>query len=248
MELIEIKDKIITEFEAGEAIKTLRTNVIFSGTDVKVIGLTSCYPSDGKTTISFNLAASLAQSGKTVALLDADLRRSVLMKYVNNRPQVVGLGHYLSGMCNLDELLRRTDVPNLFVAFAGGRVPNPAELLGSQRMYSLVEALRNQLDYVIIDTPPLGSVIDCAIMRPFIDGYIIVVNAQNNSYKTVRHIKAQLEKANGKILGVVLNKVDYSEQKYYYGGHYGKRYGRYSKDAYYGYGQAPEDNGGASKN
>lgn len=251
MDVVAIKDKVITEFDVAESIKTLRTNVIFSGTDVKVIGLTSCFPSDGKTTMSFNLAASLAQSGKRVALIDADLRRSVLMKYAANHPQIVGLGHYLSGMCTLEELLFKTDVPNLLVAFAGARVPNPAELLGSQRMSSLIEALRNQLDYVIIDTPPLGSVIDCAIMRPFIDGYIIVVNAQNNSYKTVRRIKAQLEKANGKILGVVLNKVNYSEQHYYYGKGYGK-YGKYAKYGkyggkygyygYYGYGQGDDPN------
>ncbi len=226
MEIVSIKDKLASEFSTVEAIRTLRTNVIFSGADVKVIGMTSCHPSDGKTTISLNLAASLAQSGKTVALVDGDLRRSVLIKYVGSHPRIVGLSHYLSGICNSDEPLYKTDIPNLFITFAGARVPNPADLLGSQRMTAMVEALRSQLDYVIVDTPPIGSVIDAAIMSPVIDGYIIVVNAQDNSYKMVRRVKAQLEKANGKILGVVLNKVSYEEQQYYYGKNYG-HYGKY---------------------
>lgn len=227
-----IKNKLVADFEASEAVKRLRTNVVFSGADVKVIGLTSCYELDGKTTVSFNLAASLAQTGKKVVLLDTDLRKSILIHYAERNTRISGLGHYLSGMADVEDIICATDVPNFNIIFAGARVPNPAELLGSDRFTTLIHSLRESFDYVIVDTPPLGRVVDCAIMSPMLDGILIVVNAQRNSYKIVRNVKSQLERANGKIIGIVLNKVDFGEKRSYYGGKYGK-YGHYYK-YYYG--------------
>ena len=199
MSSVSIKNKLVTDFESSEAIKRLRTNVIFSGADVKVIGLTSCYEMDGKTTVSFNLAASLAQTGKKVVLLDTDLRKSILVHYAERHTRLSGLGHYLSGMVEEEDILCETDVPDFSIIFAGARVPNP--------------------------------VVDCAIMSPLLDGILIVVNAQRNSYKVVQNVKSQLERANGKIIGIVLNKVDFGEKRSYYGGKYGK-YGYYYKYYY----------------
>ncbi|MCH5279572.1 MAG: CpsD/CapB family tyrosine-protein kinase [Christensenellaceae bacterium] len=235
MEFVSIKDRIAKEFMAAEAIKRLRTNVIFSGADVKTVGLTSCYESDGKSTISFNLAASLAQTGRHVVLLDTDLRRSVLMRNAVHNSHIYGLGHYLSGIKPVDNIIYGTDVPDFDIIFAGARVPNPAELLGSNRFSSLVKALRDSYDYIIVDTPPLGRVVDCAVMLPLLDGILMVINAERNRYKVAQNIKAQIEQANGKIIGVVLNKVNFEDKRSYYGD-YGGKYGKYGDKYGYGYG------------
>lgn len=221
MEKIEVKRFVSKEFQTAEALKTLRTNLMFSGPEVRAIGLTSFSASEGKSSISFQLAASLAQTGKQVLLLDADLRKSVLQSRLKVRGKIDGLSHYLSGMANVNETLNETDVPGLYIMFAGTRVPNAAELLGGNRFKKLISALKDTFDYVIVDAAPLGQVIDCAVMAPELDGTIIVVDTTYNSYKLERRIQNQLEKSGGKILGVVLNRVDFKDK----GGYYGKAYG-----------------------
>lgn len=229
MKTIKVSHLVSSEFHASEAIKALRTNLIFSGKDVRVIGLTSYGAEEGKSTISFQLAASLAQTGKKVLLLDADLRRSVMTAHLGISGRANGLSHYLSGLENVRELLCPTDLPGLYVLFAGARVPNSSELLGSESFKTLIPALKDAFDYVIVDTAPLGQIIDCAVMSPSLDGVLIVVNAAGNSSRLVRRVKQQLEMSGGKILGVVLNRVDMKERRGSYGKYYGKSYG-------YGYG------------
>lgn len=207
------------EFQVAEAMKILRTNLIFSGTDIQVVGITSYSASEGKSSISFQLAASLAQTGKRVLLLDADLRNSTLQSRLKVRTKIDGLSHYLSGMANVNELMHGTDIPGLYIMFAGIRVPNAVELLGSDRFKKLIPALRDVFDYVIVDTAPLGQVIDSAVIAPELDGTVIVIDTTNNSYKSERRIKHQLEKSGGKILGVVLNRVEPKGKAYNYGGY-----------------------------
>lgn len=221
MDKIAINRFVTKEFQSAEAVKALRTNLMFSGADVRVIALTSYSASEGKSTISFQLAASLAQTGKRVLLLDADLRKSVLQNRLKVRGKIEGLSHYLSGMSNVNELLKETDLPGLYILFAGVRVPNAAELLGSEEFKRLIPALRDVFDYVIVDAAPLGQVIDCAVMAPEMDGVIMVVDTTQNSYKLERRIQNQLEKAGGRILGVVLNRVDLKDRNSYYGMAYG---------------------------
>lgn len=223
--MIKIQNKLMNGFEVVEAVKALRTNVIFSGEEKRSIGLTSCGEGEGKTTISLNLAAALAMDGKRTVLLDSDMRRSVLAKYAGKRSRIDGLGQYLTGQCSINDILYATDVPNLYIIFAGTRVANPAELLGSNRLKGLVAALKTTFSYIVIDTPPLGRVIDCAIMAPVIDGLLILVNTEKNSYRAVQAVKLQYEKANGKILGVVLNKCNFKDKSSYYGRTYGYGYG-----------------------
>ena len=114
MEQIAIKRFIAKDFQTAEAIKTLRTNLMFSGADVKAVALTSVVASEGKSTISFQLAASLAQAGKRVLLLDADLRKSNLVSRFRVKTRVEGLSHYLSGMSNVNDLLYETDLENMY--------------------------------------------------------------------------------------------------------------------------------------
>lgn len=230
MEQIAVSRFITKEFQVSEAIKTLRTNLMFSGSKVRAIGLTSFSASEGKSTISFQLAASFAQAGKRVLLVDADLRKSVMASRMRIRGKVDGLSHFLSGQANASELLNETDIPGLYIMFAGTRVPNASELLGSENFKKLIPALKDAFDYVIVDAAPVGQVIDCAVMAPALDGIVMVVDTTHNSYKLERRIKQQLEMAGAKILGVVLNRVDMHDK----GGYYGKAYG-------YGYGYGEEE-------
>lgn len=221
MEKIAVSRFVSKEFQAAEAMKILRTNLMFSGSSVQAIGMTSYSASEGKSTISFQLAASLAMNEKRVLLLDTDLRKSVMQNRMKVRGKINGLSHYLSGMANVNELLCETDVPGLYIMFAGVRVPNAAELLGSESFKKLIPALKEVFDYVIVDAAPLGQVIDCAVMAPELDGVVMVIDTTHNSYKLERRIQNQLEKSGGKILGVVLNRVDFKDRGSYYGKAYG---------------------------
>lgn len=220
MEKIAVSKLIPKDFRTSEALKALRTNLIFSGTDVKVIGLTSYGAAEGKSTLSLQTAMAFAQMGKRVLLVDADLRRSVLPARLRMKNKVQGLSHYLCGQANASELIRETDLSGFYIMFAGARVPNSAELLGSDNFAKLLSALKDTFDYVIVDTAPLGQVIDCAVIAPWLDGVVMVVDATRNSYKLERRIKAQIEKAGGKVLGAVLNQVDLAERRGYYGRYY----------------------------
>lgn len=217
MEIINVSRMIPKDFRASEAMKTLRTNLIFSGPSVRVIGLTSYGAAEGKSTISFQLAASLAELGKRVLLMDADLRKSTLASRLKVRGNALGMSHVLTGQATLNETMLETDLPGLFVVLAGQRVPNSSELLGSKSFQKMLLALRNVFDYIIVDAAPLGQVIDCAVMAPELDGVVMVIDATNNSYKDELRVKNQLEKSGGKILGVVLNRVDPGSKKAYYG-------------------------------
>lgn len=220
---------------SSEAYKRLRTNIQFCGSDVKVIAITSTIPNEGKSSVSFNLAVSMADAGKRVIFLDTDLRKSVLVGRYKINKAVKGLTHYLSGVNQFDEVVYATNVDNLHVVFSGPVPPNPAELLGNKYFKNLVKQLRENYDYVIIDTPPVGSVIDAAIVAQECDGVILVVSSGEISYKAVQKSKDQMEKSNCRILGAVLNKVEIGK-----GGYYGKYYGRYYGKYYGNYGNYGE--------
>lgn len=225
MEKVAVNHLYPKEFRASEAMKTLRTNLVFSGASVRAIGITSFGPGAGKSTLSLQVALAFAQTGKRVLLIDADMRKSVLPTRLRVKGKVEGLSHYLSGLANVSELLRETDVPNMYIMFAGTRVPNSAELLSSENFTKLIPALKEVFDYIIVDTAPVGQVIDCAVIAQHLDGVAMIVDASKNSYKLERRVKNQIIKAGGKILGVILNRVDVKEHASYYG--YGKRYGGY---------------------
>lgn len=224
MQQIEIKHTQL-DYRTIEAYKTLRTNIEFSGNDIKVISVTSCMPNEGKSSITYELAASFAQNGKRVLLLDCDLRKSVLIRKHYKGKVRFGLVHYLVGKYPFEDVCCETDVKNLYMTFAGPVPPNPSELLGNQKFKELIEKAREEFDLVIIDTPPLGSVIDSAIISKLCDGVVLVIAAGGISYRFAQKVKDQLSKAGCHILGVVLNKVDMSKSAHY--GYYGKYYGAY---------------------
>lgn len=221
-----LKEDHEMDFRTREAYKTLRANLEFAGDDIKVIAVTSCTPNEGKSSISMNLAKAIAESGKKVILIDADLRKSVLVGRYKTGAVKYGLTHYLSGQKTFNEVYCNTNIKNLYVAFSGPVPPNPSELLGGKYFASMVKSLRSIFDYVIIDTPPLGSVIDSAIVAKQCDGSVIVIASNEISYKFAQKVKEQLEVAECRILGCVLNKVNLT-RKGYYGKYYGRYYGRY---------------------
>lgn len=234
-------DKITDlDFKTKEAYKTLRTNVQFCGNDVKIISLTSCVPNEGKSMVSFNLAISMAETGKKVLFIDADLRKSVLIGRYKINKAIKGLTQYLSGVEQLDDVRYSTNVKNMDLILSGPVPPNPAELLNNEKFTELLETARKEYDYVIIDTPPIGQVIDPAIVAQQTDGVIFLISQANISYKYAQKQIEQMRKSGCRILGAVLSKVDPEEKGGYYGGYYGK----YSKKGYgYGYGYGYGNNG-----
>ena len=212
------------DYRTNEAYKTLRTNIEFSGADNKAIVLTSSTPDEGKSTVSLGLAAALAEGGKRVLFVDADLRKSVLMGRHRVSQEVKGLSHYLSGQAALGDVVCSTQEEGLHVIYAGIVPPNPSELLGQDKFAHMIENAKKEYDYIIIDAPPLGSVIDAAVIAKACDASVLVIAANAVSYKFVRTVKDQLDKTGCPILGVVLNKVDMKQNKYY-GKYYGNYYG-----------------------
>ncbi|MCM1122226.1 MAG: CpsD/CapB family tyrosine-protein kinase [Eubacterium sp.] len=223
------------DYRVKEAYKTLRTNVEFCGSDVKVIVLTSCTPNEGKSSITMELARSFAEAGNKVLLIDADMRKSVLVGRYKTGGVRLGLSHCLVRKYGYKDVACRTNVPGLDMIFSGPVPPNPSELIGSDRFTELLETVRKNYDYIFIDTPPLGSVIDAAVAAKTSDGTILVVESNAVSYHFVQRVKDQLDKAGSRILGVVLNKVELNSRGYY--GHYGRYYGKYYGKYYGRYGE-----------
>ncbi|MBR0131638.1 MAG: CpsD/CapB family tyrosine-protein kinase [Lachnospiraceae bacterium] len=229
-------EKLDFEFDLGsnnrerEVYRTLRTNIEFTGLDNQVICVTSCTPDDGKTTVSFNLATALAEGGKTTLYVDADLRKSVLMQRLSIKKNPKGLSHYLSSQAALQNVIYMTKKQGFFVMPTGVFPSNPTELLGNGRLDQMVESAKKIFDYVIIDTPPLGNVIDAAVVAKSCDATLLVIASDVSSRTMVRGVVNQLKISNPNFLGVVLNKVDMKSNGYYgkkYGGYYGKGYSSY---------------------
>lgn len=206
-----------------EAINQLKTNIEFSGGDVKTILITSCGPNEGKSTVSFELARSLAEEGKNVCYVDADLRKTVFnTRYqVQTEQQIIGLSHILSRIPYVADAICKTNIANLDVILAGHMSPDPSALFKGQRMDQLMNLLKEHYDFAIIDIAPLGAVIDAAIVAPKCDGTLLVVANNETSARVAQKVKSQLELANARILGVVLNKVQVANDKYYY--YYGEK-------------------------
>lgn len=225
--LLQIKD-IQGDYGYDEAVRTLRTNLLFSGSNVKVILFTSSLPGEGKSSISFSVARSLAQIGKRTVLIDADIRKSILRQCFEAEGEIDGLSQYLSGQCTLEDIVLQTSDENLVLIFAGAYSPNPAELLEDDLCRRMFGTLRQEYDYIIVDTPPMANLADGAIVARNCDGAVVVIESGAVSYKLEQRVKKQLEKTGCRILGAVLNKVDIREKGYY--GKYGK-YGKYEYES-----------------
>jgi len=223
------------DFFTQEAYKVLRTNLQFCGQDVHVVSITSCHENEGKTTIALHLGKSLAELDKRVLVIDADMRKSVMVGRHSTEKNVTGLSEVLTGLATVEDSIYATQYNNLHIMFAGKYPPNPVELLSSPQFDTTLAAMRQRYDYIILDMPPLGQVIDAAVVAPKCDGTMLVMDTGSVRYRQAQEVVSQLNKSGGKILGVVRNNVSKSDRGYYSGKYYGKYYG---KKKYYGHNEA----------
>lgn len=229
-----IDEKSNSNYYIKESFNSLRANVLFLPKDVKVIVITSCLEHEGKSSISFDLCRNLAEAGKRVLLVDADLRKSVMMTRYTEEKGLKGLSHVLSGQATAEEAICPTSVGGMDILFSGPYPPNPTELVGNAAFGELIASYRDAYDYIIVDAPPLGLVVDAAVMAPACDGAILVVNVGHVKGRMAQQVKAQLEKSGKGILGVVLNHVDRKKTTggayAYAGSTYSDGYGYYASE------------------
>ncbi|WP_313586261.1 CpsD/CapB family tyrosine-protein kinase [Exiguobacterium sp.] len=204
----------------AEQYRTIRTNIEFMAVDreIQAILVTSATQGEGKSTTSSNLAVAYAQQGKKVLIIDTDMRRPTV-HYTFRVANGLGLSSLLTRQAEKDKAILPTKVDNLSILTAGPIPPNPAELLSSRAMEHLTEQLREEFDIIIFDAPPLLQVADSRITSKLTDGVVLVVGCTTSDRQRVLKAKEQLELAEAKILGVVLNRrelTDDSAYQYYY--------------------------------
>ncbi len=202
----------------AESFRTLRSNLQFSefGKNIKLIVITSTSPNEGKSEVSINLAASLAQQGKKVIIIDADMRKPTQHKLteLNNTE---GLSTFLLKKTGVDSINHLTinDV-NLDVLTSGPVPPNPAEMLASVSMEQTLKAFGDFYDYVIIDTPPLLATTDAQILASIADATLLVVDIKKTKRRQVIESRRRLDNVGAKLLGLVMNKINSHKDSYYY--------------------------------
>jgi polysaccharide biosynthesis transport protein len=217
----------------GEAFRSLRTSIMarYVGEGTKVMIVTSAQPLEGKTTTAANIAMALAYGGARVLLMDADMRRPGLhrpLRLTNDR----GLSQVLIGQARVRDVIQRTIDPNLLAITAGQIPPNPSELLASERMKTLLTNLAHgPFDWIVVDTPPVLAVTDAVILAPLVDGVTFVVGAEMTRRRLAERALETVMQSHPRMAAVVLNKVDFARNKYYYSRYYGHQYKSYYAQA-----------------
>jgi succinoglycan biosynthesis transport protein ExoP len=212
----------------AEAIRAVRTNVLFSSADegVRMIVVTSAGPGEGKSMFSSNLSVSLAQAGQRVLHIDADMRRPRVHE-IFEVAQEPGLSNLLVSDCKPSEAVRKTNVQNLCIMPAGMIPPNPAELLGSKRCAEYFATLSEHFDWIIVDSPPVLAVADASVLANSATGVVFVVGADQTSRHAAKAAVEQLRAVQAHVIGAVLNRADVERNPYYYSTYYRKEYSRY---------------------
>jgi succinoglycan biosynthesis transport protein ExoP len=230
----------------SEAYRSLRTNLQFTSVDypINTLLITSPSPGEGKSSVTANLGIVMAQSGRSVVLIDADLRRPNLHKILelSNRKGISTL--FVQPKLSLDGSLQPTAVPNLYVLPAGEVPPNPSELLGSAKMFEIIGRVKDHADLVIIDTPPIMAVTDSAVLAPRVDGVILVVRPGSTNLGAAKQAVEQLRRVGANLLGVVFNEVAINRSRYRYYRYKGYYYHYYNTKYYH---EDSEKNGNGSK-
>lgn len=203
MNLPEVKDYRLTE-----GLNQLKTNLAFCGKDIKVITITSSVQNEGKSLVAFDLSKTMAESGKKILMVDADLRKSVLAAKYHIQGIDKGLSHYLTGQAEIEDIIYETETEGFYLSVAGPLSPDPTSLLDSDQFQKFIDKVREDYDYVIIDAPPLEVVIDAVIIGKYCDGAVLVIEQGVIKRKVVQDVIKQLKRGKVRILGAVLNKVD----------------------------------------
>lgn len=222
------------EYSAVEAINTLATNLFFVGGSMKKILVTSCHPQEGKSFVAVNLMRTMASLGFKVVLVDADIRASALQGScdieirMTDRRKYKGLTGYLFGQCEIEEILAQTNIPGADMILAGRTVMNSLPLLNTERLSTLFEELAVNYDLVLIDAPPVGAIIDAAMIATLCDSALFVVQAGAVTVTELKEATSRIEKSGRPVVGYVINKFEakkhgdrsyYHKAEYYHGGH-----------------------------
>lgn len=213
------------DYSCSEALNTLCTNLSFTGSNVKKIMITSCQPREGKSFLAMNLMRALTGIGKRVVLVDADLRRSTHeSRYaIKSTGEKVGLSHYLAGLCAIEDIVYKTNIEGAYMVLCGKDVANSLALLSVPGFSELLDWLGANFDVVLIDSPPVGVIIDAAMIAKSCDGVLFVVSNDVVSRRELIDAKNQIVKTGCPILGCVMNKVSFESKRaksYYYKTYY----------------------------
>ena len=205
----------------SEAYRTIRTGIEFSNLDknLKIICITSSKKDEGKTTVLSNLGVSFAKIDKKVLLIDADLRNPSISKMFDTS-NTQGLMDILLGKRNIQDCGKKTKQENLYILTGGTIPPNPAEVLSSKKMSEFIESIKDEYDYIFIDSPPVGVVSDASIISAYSDGVIFVVGANEVDSNLAKIAKERLDSVKANIVGVILNKFKTDTNSEYYNYYY----------------------------
>ena len=224
---IELVPHFFPNSRLAESYRSIRTALLLSSADspVKTVAVTSAMPGEGKTVTAANLAVTLAQSGKTVVVVDADLRRPRQHRIFKVK-NTFGLTTYLTDSVEIRDVVKSTEIPNLFLINAGPVPPNPAELLGSDRMARFIRMMAEESDFVIFDLPPMLEISDALVLGAKVDGLMLVVHGDKTSREALRKAREKLDLLKIRTLGVVINNVTLPQHGAYYYKDYYHQYHR----------------------
>lgn len=219
-------------FDVAEAVNQLRVNLSFTDANIKKIVVTSSIPNEGKSFLALCLWRAMAQTGKKVLFVDCDLRLSEIKDIydIQTSDAFFGIAHVLSGQCAVQDVMYKTNIPNAYMIPSANSVSNPSTLLESEHFKEVLDQVADVFDYVIIDTPPIGTVADALTIGKIADGNIVVVRSGYTKKALVRDTIERLKVTNQPLLGIVLNSVDVSRNSSYYYKGYGSYYGNYDPD------------------
>jgi polysaccharide biosynthesis transport protein len=223
---------------AAECCRSIRTSILFMSPDnpPRTLVVTSPSPQEGKTTTTTNLAVAMAEAGGRVLVIDTDMRRPRLHRSFGV-PNQTGISTVIVGNSTLDEVIKRTEVPNLDVLPCGPVPPNPSELLHTARFAEIIKECASRYDRVLLDSPPTSAVTDPAVLGNLCDGVILIVKGGQTTRDSAALARRQLHAAKAKLLGVIINEIDFSNSAYEYHYYYYRNYARYG----YTYGNSPEE-------
>jgi capsular exopolysaccharide synthesis family protein len=219
---------IVPTSPVSVAYRSIRTAILFSSTEekeTKDILVTSAGPQEGKSLTACNLAITMAYSGNSVLLVDADMRKPRIHEVFKQEGDF-GLSNFLTGQASLDEITKKTDIENLSVITCGHIPPNPSELLSTKRMKEFLDKVRQKYAAVIFDSPPVAVVTDAVILSGMIDGTVLVVNSKKTTRPAVSRAKQLLVNSKANVFGVILNNLHIERHHYYYSHYYYKDTGK----------------------
>lgn len=224
------------DYSGNEALNTICSNLAFAGRDLRKIVMTSCNAGEGKSYLTMQIAQNIGRRGKRVVIVDADMRRSFIIKKYDMRTEGEwkGLVHYLAGMGQIKDVLYATNLTNVYIIPAGRDVANPVPLIDTPYFSDLLDMLASQFDIVLVDAPPVGLVIDAAEIAQSCDGAVFVIEYNKTRRRDIHNAQKQMAQAECPILGCIINKVSFdtiSSKKYYnkyYYSHYSNGYYRKS--------------------